>query len=471
MDTHHSAAELIEDHALERVPDADRHGWLDLTWNTVGIVTTLASMFAGAMCAYIAGLGIAIAAGAAVAVLGAALGWATGHIAHVSGYSSTVMSRHYGFGTRGSLAASVVYGVMMVGFIGLENILLYKGFLFYLDAPDTLANRCLGYGGLTLAWIALTAFGFAAVTRVSAVLLIGFLLAVAWMLVVIVGQSPHTVAELLTFGSQFPPERLAGLGALTPAGKFFACVNLLMGSAGALALLDADLGRYARRSRDVAIAAGLGNFFLDIVMIVLGGVIVFAGMPALVDYYVNVGGRTPEQAASAALESPDAIAAAFIVFGGLAGAFLMVAAQAKAQVLNTYAAALSLTNLADAVAGWRPGRLFWVVGANVLALAFLYDEVLVWYFEFLVSLGVLTTGMASIMVADYYLVRRGQPGGDRGAPPEAVNRAGLVSLAVGFVLARYVLHDVIRIEAATAIGVSLTLYPVLRRHVFRPVPG
>ena len=38
-----SLQEVIEDHALERVPDAQRHSWLDLSWNTVGIVTTLSS--------------------------------------------------------------------------------------------------------------------------------------------------------------------------------------------------------------------------------------------------------------------------------------------------------------------------------------------------------------------------------------------------------------------------------------------
>ena len=43
-----SIHDLIEDHALQRVPDAERHGWLAMSWNTVGIVTTLVQIYVGA---------------------------------------------------------------------------------------------------------------------------------------------------------------------------------------------------------------------------------------------------------------------------------------------------------------------------------------------------------------------------------------------------------------------------------------
>lgn len=41
MSNPQSIQEIIEDHALERVPDDQRHGWLAMSWNTVGIVTML----------------------------------------------------------------------------------------------------------------------------------------------------------------------------------------------------------------------------------------------------------------------------------------------------------------------------------------------------------------------------------------------------------------------------------------------
>ena len=38
--------------------------------------------------------------------------------------------------------------------------------------------RLIIYGGMTMAWILLTAFGFAVVTRFSSIMLIGFLLGI-----------------------------------------------------------------------------------------------------------------------------------------------------------------------------------------------------------------------------------------------------------------------------------------------------
>jgi cytosine permease len=468
MTSRHTARELIEDHALERVPDADRHTWLDISWNTVGIVTTLIQLFVGAMVAFIAGIKIALIAGLIVSLIGGFLGWGVGHIAYRSGLASTMMSRLYGFGVKGSLVTSAIFGFMIIGFIAVENVLLYKGFLFYLGAEDTLTNRLLTYGLLTLAWIMLTAYGFEAVTRVSSLMLIGFLGVLFYMMFGIIGGSGQSWIEVMTYGSQLPDATLQGLGATTDRGKLIFCINLLAGSAGALALIDADLGRYARSSIDIGIAAFLGNFALDVLMIFLGAVIMYAGMPALTEYYVAIGGLTEEAAMQVAIENPDRIAAAFIVFGGVLGTILMVAAQSKAQVLNTYSSSLSLANLFDAVFDWRPGRLTFVVLANVLSWCFLYGEILAWFNSFLVILGVLTMCFAGIMLADYFVVRPRLGHEDTlqfGADP--VNWAGLVSILLGFLLAHYVFVAIIPIEIFTALAVSFLVYPVLRIYVLK----
>ena len=38
-------SETIEDHALERVPEDQRQGWLALKWNTAGVVVSLVQLF------------------------------------------------------------------------------------------------------------------------------------------------------------------------------------------------------------------------------------------------------------------------------------------------------------------------------------------------------------------------------------------------------------------------------------------
>jgi len=53
----------MEDHALERVPDGERETWLKITWNTVGLITTLVIMFFGAVVCFVAGVKIALLAG------------------------------------------------------------------------------------------------------------------------------------------------------------------------------------------------------------------------------------------------------------------------------------------------------------------------------------------------------------------------------------------------------------------------
>lgn len=413
-----------DDYALDRVPDQDRHGWLNLSWNTVGIVTGLVSLFVGALITFSVGMTEAVIAGIIVAGIGGTLGAGVGHVAFKSGLSSSVLARYHGFGLKGSVVVSAIFGFMIIGFIGLENLLLYHGFLFYFSLDDTLLNQIVIYGLLTIAWIVLTAFGFDIVTRFSSMMVIAFLGVLAYMMI---------------------------------------------GSAGALALIDADLGRYAKRSRDIAIAAYAGSFFIDVVLIIAGGVIMYAGMPALVDYYVQTQGLTPEIARSTALESPESVAFAFIVFGGAIGAFLMVASQSKVQVLNTYSSALSLTNLSDAVFSWRPGRIFFVVGANLLGMIFVATSVEKWLGDFLVILGILTTCLAGIMIADYFIVRPRMGQEDITVHTmDKVNWAGVVSLVVGFVIAHYGLNNVIKLEFFTALFFSFGAYPLLRMYLLKP---
>ena len=70
MSAPQSIHDIIEDHALERVPDGERRGWLAMSWNTVGIVTTLVQIYVGALITFIAGMKIALLSGVIVALIG-----------------------------------------------------------------------------------------------------------------------------------------------------------------------------------------------------------------------------------------------------------------------------------------------------------------------------------------------------------------------------------------------------------------
>ncbi|MCL4722009.1 MAG: purine-cytosine permease-like transporter, partial [Gammaproteobacteria bacterium] len=184
-----SLGSLIEDHALERVPGGERESWLRIAWNTVGLITTLVIMFFGAVACFVAGVRIALLAGLAAFGIGSALGWALARVAVETGLSNTMITRQYGLGRRGSALASLIFGFLIVGFLAVENGLLYRGFLFFLNWQDDWPARILLYGLMTACWILLTAFGFRLVTQTSSVMIVGFLLVLAWMLFVVLGRA------------------------------------------------------------------------------------------------------------------------------------------------------------------------------------------------------------------------------------------------------------------------------------------
>lgn len=464
----------IEDHALETVPQADRKNWLALSWNTAGIVTSLVQLFFGALVTFVAGFRIALCAGVVVTVVGALLGWACGHVAYKTGLSSTVLSRRHGFGARGSIISSLIFGFMIIGFLAIENALLYRGFVFYFHLDDTIATRVVVYGLMTVAWILLTSYGFSLVAKVSSTMLVLFLAVLAYISFTVITKAGATQGALMSFPSQWPDAVLATMGATTVSGKFIFAINVLIGSAGALALVDADIGRYARRSVDIGLAALIGNVAMDIVMLAMGGIIMYAGGPALVAFYQSTG-LSLGDAQHAALSSPDSVAAAFIIFSGGLGALLMVFAQGKAQVLNTYSASLALSNLVDALGSWRPGRLTFVVLANLIGLLMLYGQILALVNSWITMLGVLTTAFAGVIIADYFIVRpreaqRAAPSGTDASidDAESYNWAGILTTVVAFVASHYVLAGALPVEFATTLVICLVGYPVLRLTVLRP---
>jgi cytosine permease len=461
-----SVTRAIEDHALEPVPAGERHGWLAMTWNTAGIVTTLVQLFIGALLTSVAGFRVAVLAGVVVCLIGTAFGWACAHIAYKTGYSSTVLSRRFGFGTKGSGLVSLIFGFMIIGFLALENALLYKGFLFYLRQPDSTGLSILIYGVMTVGWILLTTYGFNFIARVSSVTLILFLLLLAWMTWTVLHLSGMGLGTALAFPAQFPAAVLKGMGVTTPVSAFIFCVNVMIGSAGALAFVDADQGRYARSSLDAGIAALLGNAALAILMVAMGGLIVHAGMPALIDYYVHVEGMKTADAARIALQSPDSIAAAFVIFGGIGGTILMLFAQSKAQVLNTYTASLSLSNLFD-VANLRISRLAGVIIANLVGIAMLFGNILAKIAAWMNILGVVTTALATVIIMDYFVVRPlGGLRHERGAG-DSVNWAGVIAALAAILIPQFMPAGLVPVPFFATVVIAAVIFVPLRLVMLR----
>ena len=461
---------LVDDHSLEAVPAQDRLSWLSLTWNTAGIVTTLVILFFGALVCFVAGIKIALAAGLLSFAFGSLLGWGLSYVAVHTGKSNTLITRQYGLGVKGSVLASIIFSLLIIGMLALENALLYRGILYFLQLPDTLFFKVSIYAGLTIFWVFVTTFGFSLIARFSSVMLVAFLLVMAWVLSNVLIQANTSLLDSFVFPSQLPGAALEGMGIHSDWDKFVFSFNILIGPACALPLVSVDYARYARSTAHATAAVVIGGFFQSVIVMLIGGILMFAAADGLSTYYMQSQGLSMQQARALVLNSPDSIAAAFMLFGGVIGFFLMIMAQAKAQVLNCYGASLSLTNFFDALFDWRPGRFIFVLMANVIALLMLYGHILELVEVWIGLLGILLSTLSGIILVDFFIVTPlMEKKSHSSLKTESINWAGVITILSSVILAHYVLTDIIVIEVISAGLIVVMFYPLLRMTVFSPI--
>jgi hypothetical protein len=101
--------------------------------------------------------------------------------------------------------------------------------LFFFEIDDSWPARILLYGSMTIAWVVLTAWGFAAVTRTSSLMTTGFLVVLVWMLFRVLVESDARGDSAFLFESQLDADVLANMGISSSVDKFVFALNLLIG--------------------------------------------------------------------------------------------------------------------------------------------------------------------------------------------------------------------------------------------------
>ncbi|MBA0050655.1 hypothetical protein E0L36_07025 [Streptomyces sp. AJS327] len=437
------------------MPEAERRSGYQLALSPVSVATALVVFAIAGFTVVLAGFTVGMIVGVLVAVLGVALGKALGRMAHATGMSSTLTSRFFGFGFKGSAIGSVIFVFMILGFLAMESALLYQGTLLMFDVPDSWTWRILLYGLMTLAWIALAIFGLKLALRATGALTAITLLVTIYMIIdiyVVQGASPM---DVFTYEGVVP----GGLWA-----RYESAISVMGATAGTIALVTTDFARYCRTRRDVTVLAVAGPVTQNIVMTVLGSLVMIGGMPRVVDHLMAENAGMTREAATASgnafvMENTGAF---FVIFAAWIGFVTIYAAQAKAQAINAYSGSLSLVNLIDALTGRKPGRASMVIVGNLIALAMIAAGILGKFSEYLAYLGAMTLGMCGVMIADYYLVRRTRFDSATHRV-ENWNWAGvltlLISAAVGVVL---MATDVFALGFLISLVLAIVLYPVLR---------
>lgn len=450
-----SLAEAAEDHALVSVPAAERRSGWNLSISTVGVVTALVIFAIAGYSVILAGFWLGLTAGVIVGVIGFVLSNLLGRLAHQTGVSSTITSRYFGFGLRGSSLGALIFAFMILGFLALESSLLYQGTLLAFGLQDTLASKLIIYGILTLAWIALAIFGLKLALRAATVLTI-VTIAVAIFVI---------VRNFATGGADW--ESVFQAQGAVPGGwwpQLEAAIGLGGATAGTIALVTTDFARYARTPKDVTILAAAGPVVQNVLMTVIGALVVVGGMPTMVKYLMaHQEGMTAAQAAAAAGGfAMGNTGAFFVVIAGWLGFVTIYAAQAKAQAMNAYSGSLALCNLVNAVSGRKAPRALMVVVGNLIAILMIWANILGSFSAWLSYLGSMTLALCGVMIADYYIVRKRRF--DHSTHRiENWNWAGVITLVVAAVVGIVLIATgVFALGFLISLVIAMVLYPLLR---------
>lgn len=421
----------MEDFALQAVPQEMRRPWMEVGAILIGIVTSLAILLIGGLVTFMAGFWMGMLASLIAFIISTFFILSMGTISFREGYSSNVISRAYAFGTKGSALASLIWGFMIIGMLGLENVLIGKSLLFYFEIEETLVTNIILYTVMAVFWIVLSLFGMKLVARVAQItipLFFLFLIYLAFLL-----MEDGSFSELFSSGVLMP--------GLTLAEGFPIALNATISIAGLLAITATDFTRFLRTRNDVVKVSVTSGLFLYVITIIFGAIITFFGYGMTQEFFLGQGVGA-EAAVNEAINSPGIT---LILAGGFIGLLVIIFSQAKVQVGNSYEGALALVNLFDSLLEWKPGRPLMVVFANIISLAFIFGNILDMIAAFLTLGSVLLGVWVSIVITDYYIVRgvmkRGTQGIESLESIPSYNYRGIVVMIISTAVAMFTFYS------------------------------
>lgn len=348
------------DHALEQVPLEERRPWWEITFVTSGFSMAVSGMFAGA--ALSTGMSLkqvilAILIGNLVLAL---YGGFTGAIGAKTGVSTTMLARR-AFGRFGSLIISLVWAVTLIGwfsvqagFFGHTIHTMYPEGGFFSSVPVAAS-----WGGVLM--ILTAYFGYKGIRMLSNIAIP--LLLLLSLFGIYLGNSHAGGWSNLSQTISEPVSIVEG-------------IVLVVGTFAVGAVIQPDISRYAKSSKDSWIAMIIG-------MVIANGFIVFAG------------------AVTALSMGTGDLPAAMLQIGlGFPAMLVLIAAQWTSNDSNLYSASLALSNIVRV----SKNKIVMVVGltATAIGAAGLADYLTDW----LVALGIAIPPVAGILIADYYLIHK-----------------------------------------------------------------
>lgn len=387
------------------VPQAERRlsGFeIGVLWGDLGV--GLLVLVAGSLLVPGLGLRTALIATVVGSVIGSALLAIAGRVGSDTGVPTMVALRP-ALGIRGSYVASLLNIGQLVGWAGLEIIIMSK-------ASEAISDEYFGFGGYYVWLCAFAIIGTALAIGGPVVVVRRFLQRFGfWVVLIATAWLSYRLFNTYSVQDLLDDKGAGGFP------NFWQGVDIAVSLPVSWLPLVADYSRYARRSTDAAIAT--------FVSYTLGNTWFFA----LGAGYVLVLGSDPGNLITALVDSllPLALGWLFLV--------VILVDETDNAFANIYSTAVSLQNLVRV--GHRTLAL--LVGAVALALAVSVD--LLGYENFLLLIGGIFVSLFGVLLADYFVLRRQSydidalhtPGGPYWYAG-GVNVAGLAAWAAGFVV-------------------------------------
>lgn len=364
--------ERKEDFALEKVPLEGRTmKWRSITNITLGVATAMLFMQMGSLMAVSFGSVNALLAAIYATIVAGILGVGISYLAAKTGLNVNLLARGGGFGYLGASITSFIYAINFIMYCAIEGSIMALAVHEYIPSiPVYVLMIFFGLGVIPLNW-----FGIKQLDKLQKWSMPIFIFFLVAGFIVALNMESAFKGSVWTF----LPE-----GVQVGGTALLACIGIMNGLVGIMALLVSDYARFIKRD-EFKIGVFMVGFIPQLVCFLIMGLIgIWFG--------VRLNDSNP--------------GVYFVHLLGIGGALFTILTQLRINITNLYSGSISLASFFENVFRFKPGRTFWVVFTAVAAVISMLLGVIDHLGALLTFQGVFLLSWAAILVSDALVVKK-----------------------------------------------------------------
>lgn len=361
-----------DDFALEKVPLEGRSmSWFSITNVTLGVATAMLFIQMGSLMAVSFGAINALLAEIYATVVAGALGIGICYFAAKSGLNVNLMARGGGFGYYGASITSLIYALNFIMYCAIEGSIMAASVHEYLHfLPQWALMVFFGLAVIPLNW-----FGIKQLDKLQKWSMPIFIILLSAAFLIALNMKGAYAGSIWSFIPK---------GANVGGGSLLACIGIMNGLVGIMALLVSDYARFIKKD-EFKIGVFAVGFIPQLVCFLIMGMI-----------GIWFGVHMVEQ-------NPGIF---FVKILGIGGAIFTILTQLRINITNLYSSSLSLSSFFENIFKFKPGRTFWVVFTAIAAIILMLGGVMDHLGSLLTFQGVFLLAWGAVLVSDAVVVKR-----------------------------------------------------------------